>query len=412
MARARRAVNAQATPGGRGRAAPEPRWAVLAPIPVWPGLCVAALVGAVYLTLASGGTLRFRPSSFPYHVLIADAWLHGQLNVRDEILRQRSEPFYQGARASVEQQYRARGRQLAESEWSRIRAQLRPPASHDWSYVNGKYYGYWAPLPAALLLPLVAVAGTQASDVLLCCLFGAANVFLVYLMLREVGRRGFMPMTTPACAALALLLGLGTVHFYLTVVAQVWFFSQIAALFFLTLAVYCVARAGTNWWWALAAGVAFGASYLSRNSELMTAPFFLCALFATCPPAEPARWRRLTQRALAFSLPLVIAGAVMLAFNYARFGSLFDDGVRIQLQSGASPRFLRDYLQHGTFSLYWVPRNVYYYFLNPMLRRFPTTNAITFDPSGNSMFLVTPALLYVFRAFHCRNGFMTGVWLG
>jgi hypothetical protein len=46
------------------------------------------------------------------------------------------------------------------------------------------------------------------------------------------------------------------------------------------------------------------------------------------------------------------------------------------------------------------------------LRRLPTTGAITFDPFGNSMFLVTPALLYVFRAHRRRSWLTIGAWSG
>ena len=56
-------------------------------LPLWPGLVVAGVVLLVYTALASHGSFRFGPSNYPHHLLIADAWLHGQLSVRDELLR-------------------------------------------------------------------------------------------------------------------------------------------------------------------------------------------------------------------------------------------------------------------------------------------------------------------------------------
>lgn len=378
-------------------------------LPLWPGLVAAALAGLVFLLLASHGTLRFGRSTYPHHVLIADAWLHGQLHVRDEVLRELSADFTRELRARAEAREVARGGQLDPEEWARIRARTRAPVLHDWSVVDGRHYGYFSPMPAALLVPFVAVWGLEASDVLLSCLLGAGTVFLAYAMLRELRRRGFLELTSAAGVALALLLGLGTVHLYLVVLAHVWFLSQVVATFFLTLALVCVLRADKGPRWALAAGMALAASFLARKSELATLPFFLWALYSAGRPAaeRPARGLQL---ALAFALPLALAGAGMLVFNHARFGGWLDDGLRQQLASGANPRFIADYRAHGVFSLHWVPRNLWHYFLNPLLRRMPD-GTLSFDPDGNSLFLVTPALLYLFPALRARGAWGGTAWM-
>src|SRR5262249_44211063 len=67
---------------------------------------------------------------------------------------------------------------------------------------------------------------------------------------------------------------------------------------------------------------------------------------------------------------------------------------------------------HGTLNVYYLPENLYHYFLNPTLLRRSGTNAISFDPQGNSMLLVTPAMLYVFRAYKRGDWFVRAVWLG
>jgi hypothetical protein len=381
-------------------------------IPLWPGLLTAALVGVVYLTVASGGTFHFRQSLFPHHVLIADAWLHGQLNVRDEVIRARNDQFYQAYHNNLERRYRAQGRQLPEADWLRLRAQVTPPSNHDWSVINGKFYGYWGPMVPALLLPYVAVAGLQASDMLFSCLVGMGTVLLTFLMLREADRAGFVPLTTAVCTALALVLGLGTVHFFLTIAGQVWFLSQVVATFFSTMAIWFILRTGASTVWPLAAGAAFGAAILARSSVGAIAPFFYCTLFLLARRAGRRVWPSLLRNAIAFSVPLVIAVGVILAYNYGRFGNVFETGTRVQFLTGGNPIFRRDYAQYGPFNVHYLSRNLYYYFLNPMLRRHPRTQAFTFDPFGNSMFLVTPPLLYVFRSVSRRDWFALGVWAG
>jgi hypothetical protein len=378
-------------------------------IPIWPGAAAAAFVGVIYLAAASGGTFHFRQSMFPHHVLTADAWLHGQLSVRQAALDQVRDLAEANRRPQVEAFYRERGTPLTEDEWNRIRRRL---TLHDWAVVDGKYYTYWGPAPAALLLPYVAVAGVGASDRLAGAVIGALTVLLMYLTVREASRLGLLSTTTAAAAAVALLLGLGTVHFYLAVFSQVWFLSQIVAAFFLTLAIWAVLRSARAWWWAAIAGLAFGTAFLARNSELFTGPFFLFALVGMARPTPAGSWVRPLRLGVAFGGPVLAAVLLMLAFNHARFGNAFDTGLRSAVETGGNPSLKEDFREHGAFSLHYMPRNAYYYFANATLIQHTRSGAWTFDPYGNSMFFVTPALLYALRSYRRRNWLTVGAWVG
>lgn len=378
-----------------------------AALPVWPGVAAALFVALVYLALASGGTFRFRPSAFPHHVLVADGWVHGQLYVRDEIIAARVAEFYERKRLEVE---RSAGRPLSEAEWENLRARIKAWPMHDWALVDGHYYGYWPPMASLLLAPYVALAGPEASDMLVSSLVGAATVLLTFLMLREAARHGFVPISAAAATALSLLLGLGTVHFYLAVLGQVWFFSQIVETFFLTLSILLLLRAGLRPLGAMAAGAALGAAFLTRNNAIATAPFFLFALRALAD-REARPWRRAFVQGLWFSLPLIAAAGINAGYNYVRFGDPLESGWAWQTKTLANSRFLPDYLAHGIFSLHYLGRNLYSYALNPLPIRHPASGALTFDPTGNSMFVITPALLYLFRAWR-RDWFTLGAWLG
>lgn len=378
---------------------------------MWPGLAVAALVGLVYLSVASGGTFRFGLSPYPHHVLVADAWLHGQWHVRAEVLENLAAQFDRGYRATWERVRRAQGAELTEAEWQEIHAREPAPCLRDWSVVDGKYYGYWGPIVPAMLLPYVALAGSHTSDRLFSCVVGTGTVLLTFLMLRQARRSGFVPLTTSVCAALAVLLGLGTVHFFLTVAAQVWFLSEIVATFFATMAIWFFLRSEEGVGWTLAAGAAFGASFLARNSVLPLATFFYIALFAIWKRRSASPWRSIVRHGIAFSLPLIVAGVITLFYNYVRFGNALESGADIQLRTGAHRVFKAEYVRYGLFNLHYVPRNLYYYFVNFRLPRDPATGALTFDPWGNSMFLITPALLYVFGAVR-KDWFTVALWIG
>ncbi len=381
-------------------------------LPVWIGVAVALLIGTVYLAVASGGSFTFHRSVYPHHLLVADAWLHGQLYVRDAAIQALDDGFYRGYRAAAERSFAAHGQALSDRDWDAIRAHVTPPAELDWSIVDGKRYGYWGPMVSLLLLPYVAVAGLQASDILFSCLVGTGTVLLTFLMLRQAQRCGLVPLSALSCVALTALFGLGTVHFYLIASGRVWFLTQTVGAFFLTMAIMLLLRSGDGARWAFAAGAAFAAAFLARSFLVSTVPFFYLALVALQRQRGAPSNRELTQKALAFTVPLLVAGAVTLAFNHARFGDALESGLHLQILTAGDPRYRQDYLRYGLFSLHYLPHNLYYYFINPALLRDSQTRALTFDPEGNSMFLVTPALLYGLRSYRQRNWFTAALWIG
>jgi len=103
---------------------------------------------------------------------------------------------------------------------------------------------------------------------------------------------------------------------------------------------------------------------LARSLVLTVGPFFVVVL-ATTARGTAAAGRTFLPLTVAFAVPLVCAGPLLLGYNQARFGSPFEDGVRVQLATGANPRFERDYDAHGMVSVAYVGRNTYHSFVNP-----------------------------------------------
>ena len=67
----------------------------------------------------------------------------------------------------------------------------QPPANHDLTQYQGHWYVPFPPLPALLMLPWVALAGSPAiKTVLFCAIFGALNVTFIHLLLAALSRRG------------------------------------------------------------------------------------------------------------------------------------------------------------------------------------------------------------------------------
>ncbi|MGQ9625894.1 MAG: hypothetical protein ACUVV0_03200 [Anaerolineae bacterium] len=100
------------------------------------------------------------------------------------------------------------------------------------------------------------------------------------------------------------------------------FFSEPAAAFFLLATAYALYRLRADppaGFWALWAGAALGLAVLFRTTALMTVPFFAAYLFFAGP--EPK-----VRRTLLFAGPLVLAVALVLLYNFARFGSVLESG--------------------------------------------------------------------------------------
>ena len=87
------------------------------------------------------------------------------------------------------------------------------------------------PLPAAVLLPFVAIWHMATNEQLLATVFGAIDVGIAYWML------GFLPVTQKIRRLTALFFGLGTVFWYTSVIGSTWFWAHVVAVACLLLSV-------------------------------------------------------------------------------------------------------------------------------------------------------------------------------
>ena len=256
--------------------------------------------------------------------------------------------------------------QQMENPWD---ATKRPPdlAPHDVSYYHGHYYLYFGVVPAVLLFwPFKALTGCDLPFVWSAIVFGVgAYLGSAWLWLRLV-RDQF-----PRAGLLTKLAGvaaLGTVGGQLALERRVgmWEVPIEAGLCFmvgLMAAAYLALRSPRPWPWLAAAGLALGLAVGSRPNLIVAAPALavLAAAVGARKRADGARvgrFRRTGAAAIAAGLPLAAVLAGLFAYNYARFGSLFEFGTIYQLSGGY------DYRDRH-FSISFLPYNVAVYFLYP-----------------------------------------------
>src|SRR3954452_17750060 len=81
---------------------------------------------------------------------------------------------------------------------------VHPASTHDLTPFAGRWFVPFPPLPALLVLPLVAVV-PGFSTVAFCAVLGAANVALVAALLDGLARRGWMALDRAAVFWLTVL---------------------------------------------------------------------------------------------------------------------------------------------------------------------------------------------------------------
>ncbi|MFN8392839.1 MAG: hypothetical protein U0136_21275 [Bdellovibrionota bacterium] len=320
--------------------------------------------------VVSAGSLLLRQSATPQYVHLAWAFLHGHVDLITQL----------------------------PNNWDLIRFENR------W-YVPGEV------MPAILVMPFVAIFGTGLSDILFGVIVGALNAALLFSLLTRIAR-------SPVTAAwLALLFGVGTVHWYVSVIGGVWMSAHITAVLFMIL--YARAAMDGHAW---RSGFFLSCASLSRPPTLFAAIFFVVIVFLD-EPMQRARTEKLAK----FGTALLAAVGVMLTYNFLRFGSFVDFGYTY-VQGNAT--LVGAYRAGGGFNWKYVPCHVYIsLFALPNFGGLPDPKIgifcghlpglrnhfegvwSFFNPMGMSMFLTTPAFLLVFRK-KPSSAIVAASWLG
>ncbi|HEX8909593.1 MAG TPA: hypothetical protein VF805_10340 [Anaeromyxobacteraceae bacterium] len=289
-----------------------------------------------------------RPSHAPHFMYQADAWLHGQLELR-----------------------------------------LPPPDLNDWARVGDRWYVSFPPGPALLMLPLVALRGLALDDVSFTVLFAALNVLLLFRVLERLRMTGESDRTRGEDAALALLFAFGTVAFSCSIRGEVWFTAEVLGVTATCLYLLAAHRAARP----LLAGVAWSFAAITRTPLVFTALFFAAEVIAGGGRLgeavrrretwrDPARWRKVALFAAGAAPLLLLAGWA----NWARFGSPLDFGHAHFWNN----RVNAEIRQHGLFSFHYLEKQ-----LRAAFTRLPRLEGgrLTYHPDGMSLLFTTPLFL-------------------
>ena len=240
----------------------------------------------------------------------------------------------------------------------------------EFAWYDGRPYVYFDPFPAVFLIPFAQIGGLEINLAHVSIGVGAANVGLMRLLLGQLG------VARSNANLSSLLLAFGTVHFFAAEFGNTWLLAHLLACTGLTLA-FLETTGRAN---AFLAGLFCAIAATSRSPSLLGAPVFLFLL-----------WRREKSFRVIFEfgLPFAMAGALLAAYNIARFGDPLDNGYIAANQALLAPEF-------GSFSWRYLGQNLRHYFL-----LFPSVDAtwpyLRITDHGLGLLATTPVVLLVLR---------------
>jgi hypothetical protein len=337
------------------------------------------IVFAIYIWFITFGNFTTWTHTSHYYTRLADAFAQGHLYVDLDPgpLLEAADPYDPQGRAPFQDEI-----------W-------------DMSYYKGKLYFYWGPLPSLLITPIQMLTGAKIPDSQLVFFFFAALLIVNSLILLKLWRRFFPSLPAWNVFAAIVLIGLILPILWETGVPYVYEVAVGAGQFFLMGGIYfalsALARDEAISGRDLAlAGLCWAASVGSRALNVFSVIFlaFLASAWMIQSLPKPLDWKKLIRLGAALFVPLGI-GAILIAwYNWARFESPFEFGLRYQITT-----YNLNKLWNLTFQLEYFPTNFYVYFIQPfgVIPKFPFLQPVSLASLWNQQGVQALHLYYAGR---------------
>jgi len=335
----------------------ERRWAL--------PLAIFALCAGIYCATSAQRLLR--PSANNHYVHLAHAWLQGRLDIG--------------------------GDPPGTNDWACFDTVAHGPCPAGHYAFSGpdaeryRWYVSFPPLPAILLLPVVAIFGLGTLDALFWALVAGLAPTLLFIVLRFLRESGRSGRSQRDDLLVTTLFSVGSVYYFVAAQGTVWFAAHVVAAACVCLYLLCsfgARRPGV-------AGLALGLAFLSRPVTLLLAGFFVLQAITSArdePRSSHGSAPHLPRTLALFALPLAAAVAFAMWHNTARFGDPFEFG-----HSFLQVRWRSRIETWGLFSMHYLPRNLAVFFLSlPWL--IPSSPFVRITRHGLALWFTSPNLLW------------------
>jgi len=254
---------------------------------------------------------------------------------------------------------------------------------------GGKHYVIEGPVPAVLLMPLVALFGRAANQTAFACVMAGLATGIAWHIARRLGAdRGLATL-------LALFMALGTDLAWCAIYGAVWFVAHVVAVFFAL--------------WAVAELLGKRRAWLVTLLLVLAAGSRFTVIVAVVPCAAYALWRlpagRRLPAACAALAVLGVAAGLDVAYNFARWGVPNDIGYiewyhQDEIGQATGSPFRLEYLTYELSAFFAAfPAFVNHY---PWFQ--PRVDAVALE-------VTSPALVLAFFARGGERGFVPAMWV-
>jgi hypothetical protein len=354
----------------------------------WGLLVIYAVFLGAYLA-ASGPRLR-RHSQYNHFVYLAEGWLKGRLDMPVP-------PPNENDWAKVDVLTLQDGRVVkgmfkagAQDRFVPLSGPAETITPDEIASRTAIRYVSFPPFPAVPMLPFVAIWHLQFNDVLFTVLWAALNPVLLFLLLRDLRRRGYSQREVTDDLWLTALFGVGSVYFYCAVLGQVWYTAHVIGVTCVLVYAWASLEAARP----MLAGLCVGLGFATRTPLGFMFPFFVWEALRTTGAVE--RWRSsrrlppdLLGKLIRFALPAACVLALLLWHNHARFERATEFGHKF-LNIAWQERIQR----WGLFNYHFLSRNLAaaLILLPRILASYPFVKV---SQHGLSLLVTSPNLAYL-----------------
>lgn len=248
---------------------------------------------------------------------------------------------------------------------------------------SNKFYIPYPPMPAILITPFVKIFKYIFEQQYLAHILGAVSVFFTYKLSLTIKNDKKLAIWS------AILIGFGTIIWFLSSVGSAWYLAHICSFCFLIVAL----EEGFDKKRPFLTGIFLGISYLSRLPTILSIPVFIYLLK-----------RKKTNNIFMFFLGIIPFILLNFVYNFLRFETIFDKGYML------IPGVLEEiWYKKGIFSLTYIPRHLKIIFASfPIFQRnFPF---VIPSWAGLSIWITTPAFFYSLFA-NIKERFVQICWI-
>ena len=332
-----------------------------------------AIIFVIYAFFITFGNFTTWKASTRYYTQLADAFGKGQLHVDVE-------PG--AALLAAEDPYNSEGRPAFDEQvW-------------DLSLYKGKLYLYWGPVPALLLTPIQLALHTSLADIYLVYFFLCGLLIFNSLILIKLWHLFFSDIPAWNIGISIFLIGLILPILWSLNIPDVYEAAIGGGQFFLIGGIYFVILAfekDIKKRFLVLAGFFWACSVGSRAINVLPILFLtaLVLFWIWKNQSKPINWNTIIRHAASLLTPLAMGAILIGWYNWARFDSPLEFGLRYQITIYNLNRDMP-----LTFQPDYFPLNVRAYILQPFefIQKFPFIQPVAFSNLLNGLNIITPKL--------------------